>query len=167
MDLLACSKCEHRFYVNGMNSPEGLWCSHCGGDLELALHHISSIPLDARWLNPHSAMEAPESTIVDLRRKRARAGRTTKRIVKDLAHYFDVRSHGRSLEVWVNRGASENAALRVAAVLDGVDSGWEQHFYLPTVDREDSAAQIEPPQQRGANHLRLVSWRNERETGSA
>jgi hypothetical protein len=167
MDLLACSQCEHRFYVNGANSPEGLWCQHCGGALRLALHHISSIPLDARWLDPHSAIEAPESTIVGLRRKRERAGRTSKRIVRDLADYFEVRAHGRSLEVRVNRGVSQNAALRVAAVLDGVDSDWEDHFYLPTVDSEESAAQMEPPQQRRANHLRLVPWRNEREMGSA
>lgn len=172
MDLLACSKCEHRYYVNGASSPEGFWCPHCGGGLGLAFHHISSIPLDARWLDPHSSIETPESTIVDLRSKRKHAGRTARRIGKDLAHYFDVTADGRSLKVWVNRGASDQAALRVAAVLDGVDSNWEEHYYLPTVDPAtldlgDSAPRPIAPPAQPANHLRLVSRENESGLGSA
>src|SRR5436190_9327983 len=146
MDLLACSRCERRFYLTA-GSADGNWCSHCGGSLEVALHHIASIPLDARWLDPRLAARAPELTIVDLRRKRQPDGKSGRRIVRDLAQYFHVRGHGRSLEVMVNRGERETAALRVAAVLDGVDADWEQHFYLPTVDREEPVPEFKRPPQ--------------------
>jgi hypothetical protein len=156
MDLLACSQCERRFYATGVDPP-GTWCSHCGGGLEIALRQIASIPLDARWLDPTSAENVPELTIVDLRRKRENGGKAArKRIVKDLAQYFDVKKHGRSLEVMVNRGERETAALRVAAVLDGVDTDWEEHFYLPTVDPEESDSERESPPPPVRNHLRLI-----------
>jgi hypothetical protein len=154
MDLLVCSRCGRRFYLLSGAGPA--WCSHCGGNLEVALDHIASIPLDARWLDPGLAARAPGLTIVDLRRKRQRDSKSSRRIVRHLAHYFDVRGHGRSLEVMVNRGESETAALRVAAVLDGVDADWEQHFYLPTVDREESVWEPQRPLQPARNHLHLV-----------
>ena len=59
MDLLACSECDHRFYAPGVGSADSRCCPQCGGDLGLALDRITSIPLDARWLDarvaPHGA----------------------------------------------------------------------------------------------------------------
>jgi PHP family Zn ribbon phosphoesterase len=49
MDLLACSHCDRRFYAPGAG-PSTDRCPQCGGGLGLALHRITSIPLDARWL---------------------------------------------------------------------------------------------------------------------
>jgi len=51
MDLLACSECGDRFYVPGVRLSDSRGCPHCGGGLNLALHHMASIPLDARWLD--------------------------------------------------------------------------------------------------------------------
>jgi predicted nucleic acid-binding Zn-ribbon protein len=52
MDLFACSKCGDQFYVPGVGSSDRRGCPHCGGGLNLALHDVASIPLDARWLDP-------------------------------------------------------------------------------------------------------------------
>ena len=52
MDLLACSQCGSRFYVPGIGPSESRCCSQCGAGLDLALHGMTSIPLDARWLDP-------------------------------------------------------------------------------------------------------------------
>ena len=49
MDLLACSHCDRRFYAPG-DGPSTDRCPQCGGELGLALHRITSIPLDARRL---------------------------------------------------------------------------------------------------------------------
>jgi hypothetical protein len=49
MDLLACSQCDRRFYAPGVGAFTSR-CRQCGGGLGLALHRITAIPLDARWL---------------------------------------------------------------------------------------------------------------------
>ncbi len=157
MDLLACSECEHRFYVPAVGPLDSRCCPHCGGGLTLALHGMTSIPLDARWLDHRDARgDAPNVTVVDLCGKRERTGKTGKRIVKKLGDYFAVRADGRSIKVSVNRGAPADAPLRVAAVLDGVDSDWEQHFYLPTTDSQDPPHDSQRRPSR-LGHLRLVT----------
>lgn len=55
MDLLACSQCGRRFYVPGVGPSESRCCTHCGGGLGLALHGMTSIPLDARGLDARVA----------------------------------------------------------------------------------------------------------------
>jgi ribosomal protein S27AE len=157
MDLLACSECDHRFYVQGVGPPESRFCPHCGGGLALAVHCMTSIPIDARWLDPRAGpTERPEVTVVELRGKRKRDGKTGKRIVRDLADYFAVEALDGSVKVSVNRGAPADAALRVAAVLDGVDTGWEDHFYLPTADSQ-APRDLQPPPPRARGHLRLIA----------
>jgi hypothetical protein len=51
MDLLACRECGHRFYVLGLGFSDPRGCPYCGGGLNLALHDMASIPLDARWID--------------------------------------------------------------------------------------------------------------------
>jgi hypothetical protein len=158
MDLLACSQCGHRFYAPGAGSVDSRGCPQCGGGLTLALHDMTSIPLDARWIDPRAGPgDGPEMTVVELRSKRDRGGKTGKRIVRDLADYFAIEANGQSVEVSVNRGAPADAALRVAAVLDGVDTDWERHFYLPTSESAELPRDLRSPPRRGRNHLRLVA----------
>jgi hypothetical protein len=155
MDLLACSECECRFYVPGVVASDGRHCPQCGGDLAVVVERMASIPLDARWLDPR--VEPPfEVTVVEVRRKRARARENGQRIVKELADYFPVKVDGHSLQVSVNRGAAADAALRVAAILDGVDSGWEEHFFLPRSYSGVTSDDPSPPPNRARGHLRLV-----------
>ena len=59
MDLLACCECGHRFYVLGVGFSDPRGCPHCGGDLNLALHDMASIPLDARWLDSDRPFVVP------------------------------------------------------------------------------------------------------------
>jgi hypothetical protein len=154
MDLLACSECECRFYVPGAAASDGHHCPQCGAHLALAVHGLVSIPLDARWLDTRAA-PAPEITMVELRGKRECTVEDGAQIVRDLAGYFPVTANGRSIQVSVNRGAACDAALRVAAVLDGVDSGWEEHFYLPTSGSDGPAGDL-PAQPARRGNLRLV-----------
>jgi hypothetical protein len=157
MDLLACSSCELRYYVPGLMLAEGRRCPQCGEDLALVAHGITSIPLDAHSLE-FAIEPTPQVTVVELRRKRKRASRNGRRIVSDLAHYFPVKAVGHSVRVSVNRGAGSEAALRVAAVLDGVDETWEEHFYLPTSGYGEPTdhPQLQPQLHRGRGHLRAV-----------
>jgi hypothetical protein len=160
MDLLACSECDHRFYAPGLGSANIRCCPQCGGGLALAMHDMTSIPLDARWIDPRAGhVDRPEVTVVELRNKRDHGGKTSKRIVSDLADYFAVKADGQSVEVSVNRGAPDDAALRVAAVLDGVDTDWERHFYLPTSESAEPPRDLRSPRRRGRNHLHLVAPR--------
>jgi hypothetical protein len=55
MDLLSCSQCGSRFYAPGIRPSDSRCCPQCGGDLGLALDRITSIPLDARWLDSRVA----------------------------------------------------------------------------------------------------------------
>ena len=119
MDLLACSQCEHRFYVPGVAAWDGRLCPECGGRLAFTEHGLGSIPLDAHWLDPRGS-PAPEVTLVELRPKRQRGGKSGRRIVRRLAGYFPVKAIGRSVEVSVNRGEAADAALRV--LLTGGDT---------------------------------------------
>jgi predicted nucleic acid-binding Zn-ribbon protein len=62
MDLLACTKCGDQFYLPGAGHSAARGCPNCGGDLCLALRDTASIPLDARWLDRSSEVEAPTVT---------------------------------------------------------------------------------------------------------
>lgn len=158
MDLLACSDCEQRFYLPGVGPSDSRWCPERGGGLDLALQGMRSIPLDAHWLDARlGSGDAPQVTVVRLRSKRGRAGKAGKRIVRSLGDYFPVRAKGRSVKVSVNRGVPADAALRVAAVLDGVETGWEEHFYLPTADSEGPPRDLRWPLLAGRDHLRVVA----------
>lgn len=160
MDLLACSECARRFYAPGVSASDNRRCPQCGGGLALTAQGMAAIPLDARWLDP-GLVPGFEVTVVELRRKRERGGRTEERIVRDLADYFPVEASGGSVQVSVNRGAAADAALRVAAILDGVDGGWEEHFFLPTSHSGVSEDDSPPPSTRARRHLHLVSQAEE------
>ena len=54
MDLLACSQCDHRFYAPGSDRIHS--CPQCGAGLALAMHDMTSIPLDARWIDPRAGL---------------------------------------------------------------------------------------------------------------
>jgi hypothetical protein len=122
----------------------------------LSVSHLASIPIDAHWLDP-GVVPTFEVTVVELCQKHRHARKRGNQIVEDLADYFPVKANGSSVKVSVNRGAAHEAALRVAAVLDGVDAGWEEHFYLPMTEAEPempSARQAAMSPDR--DHLRLL-----------
>jgi hypothetical protein len=159
MDLLLCAECEHRFYVPGVAGFEGHPCPECGGNLAVDVYGLTSIPLDARFLDPRDG--ASGVTLVDVREKSKPAGEAGKQIVVELSGYFAVKANAGSMQVSVNRGPPAEAALRVAAVLDGIDGDWEEHFYLPTADREESPERAHPASARPYGHLHLVEQADE------
>jgi hypothetical protein len=155
MDLLGCAECEHRFYVSEMASADVLLCPQCGGGLTLAARGLASIPLDARWLDPRAVPEI-EVAVVELHRKREPSTENGQRIVGSLADYFPVRANGPEVEVSVNRGEAAEAGRRVAAILDGIDSGWEEHFYLAATDPRVPSDDLRRPPARRRTDLHLV-----------
>jgi hypothetical protein len=162
MDLLACTECERRFYLPGVAAAGDRRCPECGGDLALSEQGIAAIPIDAHWLDPRDLL-APEATVVELRCKRKHVDGNGQRIVRSLGAYFHVEGNGQSVRVSVNRGEAADAALRVAAVLDGVDGTWEEHFYLPT-----SGFEVPPPQRpHRAGRLRHLHLARSRTTPGA
>ena len=63
--------------------------------------------------------------------RRKRSGEIGDGIVRDLGTYFDVTPLGSSVEISVDARAVGPPTLRVAAILDGIDGRWEEHFHLP------------------------------------
>ena len=162
MDLLTCVECESRFYVAGLAASKGRSCPRCGGRFALAESHMASMPIDAHWLDPRVA-PALEVTVVELCQKQKHARNRGNQIVEDLSEYFPVKADGASVKVSVNRGAADEAALRVAAILDGVDAGWEEHFYLPMTESEMPSGWQAPMSPR-RDHLRLLVKADEQAT---
>jgi hypothetical protein len=153
MDLITCVECERRFYVAGQAASIGRNCPDCGGRFALTVSHMASIPIDAHWLDPR-VVPTFEVTVVELCQKQKHARKRGTQIVEGLADYFPVQANGSSVKVSVNRGAADEAALRVAAVLDGVDPSWEEHFYLPLTGTE---REMSP----NSAHLRLLGEADE------
>jgi len=63
--------------------------------------------------------------------RRKNGGETAERITTSLKTYFDLRNVGSSIEILVDPEAVGPPTLRVAAILDGIDRRWEEHFHLP------------------------------------
>ncbi len=62
---------------------------------------------------------------------RKRSGEIGDAIVRDLGTYFDLTPRGSSVEISVDPRAPGPPTLRVAAIMDGIDRRWEEHFHLP------------------------------------
>jgi hypothetical protein len=64
---------------------------------------------------------------------RKRAEKAGDRIVRYLADHFELTASGSAVEVSVGAAAVAPPALLVAAILDGIDERWEEHFELPVL----------------------------------
>jgi len=63
--------------------------------------------------------------------RRRNGGETAERIARSLSTYFELTNVGSSIEILVDPEAVGPPTLRVAAILDGIDRRWEEHFHLP------------------------------------
>ena len=89
--------------------------------------------------NGSSAAENELSTVT-LQRKQA--GKGGSRILEDLGRYFRVVPTSAGAEVCIDRCPPIDAPWQVAAILDGIDGGWEDHFSLPQLDSASGGALI-------------------------
>ena len=76
MDLLACSECERRFYALGAGPAGSRRCPRCEASLVLTWPGVTSLPLDARSLDPGFE---PARANVELGRKSGHAGKRNER----------------------------------------------------------------------------------------
>ena len=126
MDLLTCSSCGSVFYSTRSG---GGCCLRCGSPLDRSVSHVTSIPLAARCIDGDRPSTDPAPRRVILQRKNG--GETAERIARSLRTYFEFTSVGSSIEILVDPEAVGPPTLRVAAILDGIDRRWEEHFHLP------------------------------------
>ena len=88
--------------------------------------------LDGDWWDG----SAPRLVIL----RRRRTGEIGDRIVRDLGDHFQLTASGPAVEVSVNAAAVAPPAVLVAAILDGIDGRWEEHFHLPVLLTSDFEA---------------------------
>jgi hypothetical protein len=129
MDLFLCPACGSVFWAPSEASNERR-CPECDARLDLSASGPTTVPLEARLLDG-DWWDGSAPRMVVLRRKRA--GRIGDRIVRDLGDYFDIAPSGSAVEVSVKAAVVAPPAVLVAAVLDGIDEGWEEHFHLPVL----------------------------------
>ena len=73
--------------------------------------------------------------------RRKRSSEIGDAIVRDLGTYFDLTPRGSSVEISVDPRAPGPPTLRVAAIMDGIDLRWEEHFHLPVPLLQGSSPQ--------------------------
>ena len=138
MNLLYCAGCRHAFTAPDATEPEAWSCVVCGRFLRVVARDAVQVsPLMGRDEHPAVAVPAEVAiTSVALRRRRSADGGAP--ILCRLAEYFQVVATDGGAQVCVDRGAPSDAAWRVAAILDGIDNGWEAHFFLPELAEGDA-----------------------------
>jgi hypothetical protein len=127
MDLFQCPSCGSVFWASSEAST-GYRCPECVARLDLAASGPTSIPGEARSLDGEGWNGSAPGTVILLRKRAEKAG---DRIVRYLADHFELTSSGSAVEVSVGAAAVAPPALLVAAILDGIDERWEEHFHLP------------------------------------
>ncbi len=129
MDLFLCPSCGSVFSApsEGSNTYR---CPECAARLDLAPSGPTTIPREARSLDGDGWNGSAPTTVI---LRRTRADGTGDRIVRDLADHFELTSSGSAVEVSVRAAAVAPPALLVAAILDGIDERWEEHFELPVL----------------------------------
>jgi hypothetical protein len=133
MNLLYCPDCRHAFTAPGGDEKAGGEdCVLCGGPLSLLAREVIQVsPLG----NGHRSGGAGEiAEVVGVAsvaiRSRVRDG-DGDRILASLSSYFQVVATDTGAQVCVDRGSPIDAPWRVAAILDGIDAGWEKHISIP------------------------------------
>jgi hypothetical protein len=127
MDLFLCPSCGSVFWASSESST-AYRCPECVARLDLAVSGPTTIPREARSLDGDGWNGLAPTTVI-LRRKRA--DRAADRIVRDLGDHFELTASESAVEVSVGAAAVAPPALLVAAILDGIDERWEEHFHLP------------------------------------
>lgn len=129
MDLFLCPACGSAFWAP-FEASNARHCPECATRLDLAASGPTTVPLEARLLDG-DWWDGSAPRMVVLRRKRT--SRIGDQIVRDLGDYFEITPSSAAVEVSVAAEAVGPPALRVAAILDGIDQRWEEHFHLPVL----------------------------------
>jgi hypothetical protein len=133
MNLLYCADCRHAFTApQGDEEAGGEGCVLCGGPLSLLAREVIQVsPVG----NGHGSSGAEEITeVVGVASVAIRCRQVDgdgDRILASLSNYFQVVTSDTGAQVCVDRGSPIDAPWRVAAILDGIDAGWEKHLFIP------------------------------------
>jgi len=139
MNLLYCAGCRHAF-----TEPDGGQsgtCVVCGGVPRLIARDVLQVsPLRERDDGP--ALAGTEATAAGVALRRRQSELRGDLILRKLSSYFQVVATDGGAQVSVDRSPPIDAPWRVAAVLDGIDQSWEEHFFLPELDASERDAGI-------------------------
>ena len=131
MDLLYCADCRHAFTLSGSRAPEARTCPVCAAALRVIAPDVVQVsPLREPDAGPAS-VEGPESGHSTVTLQHKHMGRACGRVLAELTRYFRVVATDRDAEVYIDRCPPSDAAWHVAAILDGIDGDWEDHFAMP------------------------------------
>jgi hypothetical protein len=143
MNLLYCTGCRHAFTASGGSEPGVDVCVLCGGALsELARDVIQVSPMGEGYENQTAAVTSEVAAVTSVAIRCRRTDGSGGRILADLGDYFQVVATDTGAQVCVDRGPPTDAPWRVAAILDGIDGGWEEHFFLPELGPSETGVRI-------------------------
>lgn len=143
MNLLYCPDCRHAFTAPGGDEKAGGEdCVLCGGPLSLLAREVIQVsPLGDGYGNGGAEMTEVVGVASVMVRCRQING-DSDRILASLSNYFQVVTTDSGAQVCVDRGPPIDAPWRVAAILDGIDEGWQQHLFIPELAASESGAGI-------------------------
>jgi hypothetical protein len=133
MNLLYCADCRHAFTApGGGDQAEGEACVLCGGPLSLLAREVIQVSPLGNAHESRAALGMTEavgvaSVAIRCRQDDGDGGR----ILANLSAYFQVVTTDSGAQVCVDRGPPTDAPWRLAAILDGIDGGWEEHLFIP------------------------------------
>jgi hypothetical protein len=143
MNLQHCPECRHAFTAPDGGVSEGRNCVVCGGALNILARNVIQISPMWEGYGAYTADAMSEvATVASVEIRRRRIGGDGGRILADLGDYFQVVATDSGAQVCVDRGPPIDAPWRVAAILDGIDGGWEEHFVIPELDAPEAGARI-------------------------
>jgi hypothetical protein len=143
MQLLHCQACRHAFIAPDGSDPRGAVCLLCGGALgELARDVIQVSPLEEGNESRTTGVPGEVSELTSVAIRRRQADGDGARILADLGDYFPIVATESGAQVSVDRGPPSDAAWRVAAILDGIDAGWEQHLLIAELDPTENGSRV-------------------------
>ena len=144
LDLFHCAVCRHAFTTPGGGGGDGgEGCVLCGGPLSLLAREVIQVsPLGNGQVSggAEETTEVVGMASVAIRCHQVNGGGD--RILASLSKYFQVVATDTGAQVSVDRGPPIDAPWRVAAILDGIDDGWEKQLFIPELAALESGPVI-------------------------
>jgi len=143
MNLQYCPGCRHAFTATDGDGAEARSCVVCGGALSMLAQDVLQVsPLGDGVENGAGEAMTEVAAVTSVAIRRRRTDGDGGQILSDLSDYFQVVATDAGAQVCVDRGPPIDAPWRVAAILDGIDGGWEEHFVIPELDTPETGARI-------------------------
>lgn len=133
MNLLYCADCRHAFTSPAGRDQAGAEdCVLCGAPLSLLAREVIQVSPLGNGHERHGAAGMTEVVgVASVAIQCDQADGDGSRILANLNDFFTVVPTDTGAQVCVDRGRPIDAPVRLAAILDGIDGGWEEHLFIP------------------------------------